>query len=309
MTKRATKTKEAEPALFPQEPVKTEPKKVATKAPAKRQQTKNEVVPFKPKEQESTNLLLVFARAASDPKCDTQKMRELKDMMNELKRDEAEVAFTEAYVAMRAKLPKIDKDGLIDHGDGTSRTGRAKQKTRYSSYENIMQHVQPILNDHGFMLTCLPEPHPSGVGIRVRGTLARVHQTQYGKVVHKIESVIDAPPEPGGSKNAVQAIGSSLAYCKRYNVIALGGITSYYDKDRDDDARATSKKTTAPDTVTNEQQKKLIDAVRDCGIEPTRFFDKYKIERMADLPADKFDDAIKSCENYKAAAGAGAKSG
>src|SRR5580700_7077921 len=74
------------------------------KPPGKRQSItkpakKNDVVPFEPR---PTNLMVVFANAASDPKCDTQKMRELKEMMTELKREEAEVAFTEAYIELRA---------------------------------------------------------------------------------------------------------------------------------------------------------------------------------------------------------------
>lgn len=303
MTRTKTKNREAEPALFPGE-AQPDAKDAAKAVGNKRQQAKppakvekkNEVVPFEPK---PTNLLVVFARAASDPKCDTQKMRELKEMMSELKREEAEVAFTEAYIAMRAELPTIDKDGMIDHGEGTTRSGGKKQKTRYSTYENIMEIVQPILTKHKFMLTALAKPQAGGAGVSMFATLSRVHETQYGRTVHKISDEMDVPPEPSGSKNPVQALGSARSYAKRYTTISVLGIISRAPQDRDRDGYAPPAEVK---TITEEQQKKLLAAVDDCGIEPTRFFEKYKIDKVGDLAADKFADAMKSCENYKAEA-------
>jgi hypothetical protein len=293
------KTRDREPALFeqaeaakPQVPPK-EPRKKADAAP---KIPGTNVAKFEPR---PTNLMVVFANAAADPKCDTQKMRELKDLMAELKREEAEVAFTEAYIEMRAEMPTINKDGMIDHGE--SRSGRASQKTRYSSYENIMDVAQPILTRHKFMMTCLAEPKPDGVGVRIHGTLTRVHETQYGKTVHKIETLIDVPPEVSGSKNPAQGVGSSLSYSKRYAVISLVGIISRAPQDRDRDGNAPPKQKEPPTTINGSQEKELLKAINDCGVDPATFLQKYEIDAVRELPANLFAEAMKACANYKAA--------
>ena len=286
-----TKTKPPQPALFQEE----QPPAVV---PAKQTATKPKGPAIaKAEPQRQTNLMVVFANAAADPNCDTQKMRELKDMMAELKREEAEVAFTEAYIEMRAEMPTIDKDGKIDHGE---RGGRQGQKTRYSSYENIMDIAQPILTRHKFMMTALAEPKPGDAGVRIHGVLARVHETQYGKTVHKIESLIDVPPEISGSKNPAQGVGSSLSYSKRYAVISLLGIISKAPQDRDRDGSAAPKETPATTTINGSQQKDLLKAINDCGVGPATFLQKYQIDAVQELPAKLFDEAMKACADYGA---------
>ncbi len=298
-----TKAKAKEqPALFEQQP-QVQPKdsaapmtraKVNNAKPAPKAAEKPTGTALAKHEPRPTNLMVVFANAAADPKCDTQKMRELKDLMAELKREEAEVAFTEAYIEMRAEMPTINKDGMIDHGSG-------KQKTRYSSYENIMDVAQPILTRHKFMMTALAEPKPDGVGVRIHGTLTRVHETQYGKTVHKIETLIDVPPEESGSKNKAQGVGSSLSYSKRYAAIGLLGIISRAPQDRDRDGNAPKKEPEQPTKINGSQQKELLKEIDACGIEPTRFMEKYEINAVHELPAKQFDEAVQSCRNYAAA--------
>ena len=41
------------------------------------------------------------------------------------------------------------------------------------------------------------------------------------------ETTITAPADLTGSKNVIQAIGSTISYLERYSILALTGLTTY----------------------------------------------------------------------------------
>jgi hypothetical protein len=256
-----------------------------------------------------TNLLVAFAQAASDPACNPEKMKALSDMVDKMKAEEAEVAFTEAYIDIQDELPIIDATGRIEIAAKCE--GSRKQETPYAKYPEIMRVVKPILKNHKFALMIVSEPAPGGVGVVVRGTLSRVHETQYGKAVHVKQTVISAPLETSGSKNNVQGVGSSLSYCKRYAVIQLLGIISKAPEDDDNDGAGPKPKKGAkaeaqtatdeqPITINGSQEKELLKAINDCGVGPATFLQKYEIDAVKELPSKLFAEAIKACADYGA---------
>ena len=253
-----------------------------------------------------TNLLVAFAQAASDPACNPEKMKALSDMVDKMKAEEAEVAFTEAYIDMQEELPSISATGRIEIA---AKVGSRGQSTPYAKFDEIMRVVKPILRAHKFALMVVSEPNPSGVGVVVRGTLSRVHETQYGKAAHVKQTIIAVPLENSGSKNNVQGIGSSLSYAKRYACIQLLNIISHAEVDDDRDGHGPKpKKGVAaeqqPDEaeakINGSQQKELLKEIDACGIEPTRFMEKYEIKAVHELPAKQYDEAIKACRDYGA---------
>ena len=309
MAKTTTKQKTQDAELFNAPPTTEQAAagKAVAKPEAKRTPGTN-VTKFEPR---PTNLLVAFAQAASDPACNPEKMKALSDMVDKMKAEEAEVAFTESYIAMQDELPSISATGRIEiPGKG----GGRGQSTPYAKFDEIMRVVKPILKAHKFALMVVSEPNPSGVGVVVRGTLARVHETQYGKTTHAKQTIIAVPLENSGSKNNVQGIGSSLSYAKRYACIQLQNIISHaeIDDDRDGVGPKPKKKIVAdlPDgltsqTVTTEaisgaQAKELLAAINDCGVGPATFLQKYQIDAVHELPARLFDEAFKACKDYGA---------
>lgn len=316
---------DASPGLFPaeQQPRQAAPTKEAKRAakvvaPPKRQA----VAVAKPKKGAGTavstevvsahgarpNLLLVFAKAASDPKCDTNKMEALERMVDKMKAEEAHVAFVEAFGDMQDELPIIDATGRIEIPAKEGSRSRRDQSTPYAKYPEIMKVVKPILKTHGFRLLILSEPGVNNVGVAVRAKLSRVHETQFGRAVHVETSVIAAPLETSGSKNNVQGVGSSLSYCKRYAVILILNIISHAKEDDDHDghdpekvARAQEKRAALNQAISKDQIKELRATMKDCGVGDDMITQKYKIERLEDLPVGHFGDAVVSCKNWKKA--------
>ena len=253
-----------------------------------------------------TNLLVAFAQAASDPACNPEKMKALSDMVDKMKAEEAEVAFTEAYIDMQEELPSISATGRIEIA---AKVGSRGQSTPYAKFDEIMRVVKPILKKYKFALMVVSEPNASGVGVVVRGTLSRVHETQYGKAAHVKNTIIAVPLENSGSKNNVQGIGSSLSYAKRYSVIQLLNIISHAEVDDDRDGHGPKPKKGAapaeaqqPDdaeaNINGSQAKELTKAIADCGVGPATFLQKYQIEAVHELPAKLFAEAMKACADY-----------
>lgn len=139
-----------------------------------------------------------------------ERMNQLLDIKKRIADQRALDAFNVAMAEMQPEIPIIGKDKQTD-------------KSKYASYEAIMEEVAPIMGQHGFSLSFKMEQTESKVFI-------------HGKLSHRAghsESVIiPLPLDTSGSKNAVQSMGSTLSYGKRYAASMLLNIAT---KEEDDD--------------------------------------------------------------------------
>ena len=171
---------------------------------------------------DANSIIQLIERAVSDPKIDVDKMERLYAMHERALERAAKLAFTNAKIAMRPHLPVIDEKGQILNGSG-------KVQSTYAEWEDINDAITPILIEHGFDLAFRPGSTAEGKVI-VTGILSHTEG-------HAEEAEIVLPLDSSGGKNAVQGVGSSLSYGKRYAAIALLNITSRHKRDRDDDGR------------------------------------------------------------------------
>jgi hypothetical protein len=170
---------------------------------------------------DGASILAVISRAASDPNTDVDKLERLMGLYERITERNAKGAFTAALAEMQPQMPVIDENGAIRHD------AKSPPKSTYAKYEDINEAVQPLLAKYGFSLTFRVQRTDNLVSIT--GVLSH-------REGHSTETTIDLPADASGSKNAVQAVGSSISYGKRYAAIALLNITSRAPGDRDDDA-------------------------------------------------------------------------
>ncbi len=130
---------------------------------------------------------------------DVAKLSALMDLQDRHEAREAEVAFNKAFSQMQPMLPRIKKNGSIDLGKG--------KPMSFARWEDIDFVVRPILTDHGFTLSFTSEPTPQGV-------LMVAHLSH--SLGHSRVSKMQLPPDTGPGRNALQAIGSTQSYGKRY---------------------------------------------------------------------------------------------
>lgn len=175
---------------------------------------------------ESATIMQVIQRAAADPSCDLDKMERLMQMHERFQAKQAEQQYAEALAAMQQELPAI------------AERGNAAGRYTYALWEDINERLKPILARHGFALTFRTPRNDKGV--EVEGVL-----THRGGHSERTSMVL--PSDTSGSKNAVQAVASSVSYGKRYTAGALLNFTTHGE---DDDAyRAAPQRTAMQEQV------------------------------------------------------------
>ena len=160
------------------------------------------------------SILAVISRAAADPACDIEKMERLMAMHERMKAQEAVAEFSSAMAEMQCDIPSIAERGK---GHGT---------IRYATLEDINDVMKPIMQRYGFAIS-FKVVH-AAAGVSVTGIL--MHRSG-----HREETTMLLPSDTSGSKNAVQAVGSSTSYGKRYVMCALLNIST---RGEDDDGLA-----------------------------------------------------------------------
>lgn len=243
---------------------------------------------------------------AKDKDVDPAKMREIFEVQKDIWREIRHVEFDEAFVDLQSELPVINKDGLIEiraKDSSGERKGPLQQASPFSTFENIMDEIQPLLTKYRFGLSFSTEPAPDG-RLLVHGILSRKG--------HERRTTLSLQADITGSKNNNQGFGSSQSYGKRYGAIALLNIRSRYIKDRDTDGHEgefkvaktkhgeTLVETTPIEVITEEQAIEIRDLIEWCGVGTPKFCDHFGIAKVSALPANMFDTAKKDCQDYHA---------
>lgn len=176
------------------------------------EQRRQAVVPIS----NDTSIMAVISRAAADPTCDIEKMERLLAMHERMQAKTAEAAFNAAMAEMQCQIPTVGQGALNTHTDKT-----------YATLDDINVTLKPIMQAHGFAISFKVEH--TGAGVSVTGIL--MHRDG-----HREETTMLLPVDIGKGRNAVQAVGSSTTYGKRYVMCALLNITT--GEMQDDDGHA-----------------------------------------------------------------------
>jgi len=168
---------------------------------------------------ESSALMAMIGPMVMDPKFDAGKLEKVLDQVRQLKRDESLAAFNEAMAQLQPRLPRIGKDGRVKYKD---------VDFRFATYENIDKAIRPLLAEFGFSLSFDTEFTDKG-DVYV-GTISH-------RLGHSKSSKMRLPADTSGGKNAIQAVGSSDKYARRYLTERLLNLVT---EGQDDDGNGMS---------------------------------------------------------------------
>ncbi len=240
---------------------------------------------------EAPGMMELIMRAVKDPDCDPAKMAQLLELSRQIRSDDAKAAYTRALVALKPLLPIIDRKGRINiHEKGKEKTDQYLiQSTAYALWEDIDAAITPLLASHGFVLT-----FRCGAGAEGRITVTGVLSHEQG---HSEETTMTLPLDTSGSKNNVQAVGSSTSYGKRYTASLLLNLRT---KGEDDDGRKGGD----PGVVTDEQAERILELLTKDKADVQKFCTYMKIASIVELPAKEYSRAIEviNTRSQKAAA-------
>ena len=162
-----------------------------------------------PAPDEPSLALSQWDRFLRDPLVDVEKLKALFELHERAEARSAKAAFNAAFAAMQGELPTIDKNGKAQMNGQT--------RYKYPLREDIIETVKPILQAHGFALRFRHEYHEKIV--KVIGILS--HQAG-----HSEQDEFECAADHSGSKNDIQAIGSTRSYGQRYTMMALLNLVS-----------------------------------------------------------------------------------
>ena len=200
---------------------------------------------------------------------DIDKLERLLEMQERVLARNARAAYYSALAELQPDLPIITERGGIKDRNGNV-------QSTYALWEDVNEAIRPILAEHGFSLTF--KVSRAQDQITTIGILAH-------REGHSEQTELSLPTDTSGSKNAVQAVGSSTSYGKRYTAFALLNITS---QGEDDDGQ----KGGAPEPVDDVRLKLLNDLADTVGADKIKLCNYLKVKSLKDLPATRYDEVL-----------------
>lgn len=224
----------------------------------------------------STALMAALTTAASNPQFNAQNLSLMLEALRQIKKDEAEAEFNRYLSELQPKLPRVGKDGHVKYP--SSKGGDVD--FHFATYDAIDRAIRPLLAEYGFSISF--DTEISDKGDVYVGTLA--HKLGHSKV-----SRMRLPADTSGGKNALQAVGSTDSYARRYLVTRLLNIVT---EGADNDGNFVG-------FVTEQEVSKLFDLCAGCDeFKPAGDTDtteqqvlrKYKLKSLGDLPRKKYPE-------------------
>ncbi len=135
---------------------------------------------------------------------DIDKLEKLMELQIRWEDREAEKAFNEASSAFRSECPTIAKT-LSGHN------------SKYAGLSETIDQIKPLLLKHGLSYTWKTGQDGDNISVTCKVTHIQGHSE---------ETRLSAAPDNSGSKQPIQAIGSTVSYLQRYTLYAVLGLTS-----------------------------------------------------------------------------------
>ena len=208
----------------------------------------------------TTPMAMIERAVASGASIET--IEKLMALQERFEANQARKAFNEAISEAKARVRPV------------VRNREGHNSKRYADFAAIASAVDPILADLG-----LSYRFRTDQGDRINVTCILSHRDG-----HQETTTLSGPPDTSGSKNAIQAIGSTLTYLQRYSLVQMLGLAA---SDDDDGRKGGAGEPIMPDQV--EALRKMMAEV---GADEAKFLKYLKVDTLADLPVSRFRDAV-----------------
>lgn len=217
-------------------------------------------------------------RLAVEKGADLDKLEKLLGLQERWEANEARKAYHKSMAAFKENPPKIKKDKTVNY-----KTDKGTVKYNHATLANVVEQITAELSKHDLSASWRTQQNGT-ISVTCRITHA---------LGHSEETMLTANADQTGSKNSIQAIGSTITYLQRYTLLALLGLAT---KDQDDDGKAAE-----PVAVISEQQlSALLDMIASTETDAEKFLKYMGVETLEEMPANLYTKAMNML-NSKAA--------
>ena len=157
-------------------------------------------------------------------------------------------------------------------------------KSRYADLASCVNAVVDALNNHGLYLLQRTETDAEHVSVTTVFIHESGEQLECGGLVLPV------------AKKDPQGFGSAITYARRYSLMSACGIAP-----EDDDGHAAGRNN-KPQLVSAEQVQALTEAAADVGADLAGLCKYLRVNKLADLPADRYQHAVKALDRKRKAA-------
>jgi hypothetical protein len=180
-------------------------------------------------EQQASPLMNIISAASTNGEVDADKLLKLIEASERFDANVARKAYVKAMAAFQANAPKIVKDAK-GHNSG------------YTKLSTVISIVAPKLSEQGLSHSWVTEQDGKTIKVFCKITHEQGHSEK---------TYLSAEADTSGSKNSIQALGSTVTYLKRYTLEAALGLAEAEQGDdgagSDGDPNAMPERT--PDEV------------------------------------------------------------
>lgn len=187
--------------------------------------------------------------------------------------NEAKKAYHAAMAAFKANPPEIEKDKKVSFGQG-------KASYSHATLANVTDKINQALSAHGLSAAWGTAQDERGITV----TCTITH-----KLGHSESTSLTAAPDNSGSKNAIQAVGSTITYLSRYTLLALTGLATH---DQDDDGNGSA-------TITTDQAIEINHLITETGADRPKFLKYIGAESVEQIAANQYGKALAALKAKK----------
>lgn len=224
---------------------------------------------------ESSALMTLIERAASDTSYDAAKLEKLLELKERWDANEARKLYMQAVADFKRNPPVVIKD-LLNKQYGS----------KYTSLANMVNTTNESLSAFG--LNARWDFNQKGGMVTVTCILSH-------SAGHSERVTLSGPPDKSGSKNPIQEVKSTLTYLKLATFEGVTGIASR-DGNADDDGNGAGK---GQARITSEQASNLQALLEEVGADKAKFLKYLKVESLESIPAQAYHDAVVALERKR----------
>ena len=199
---------------------------------------------------------------------DIDKLQQLMELQERWEANEAKKEYVKAMAEFRAICPEIEKTKKA-HNSNFAGLAETIEVIRGAMSACGLSHSWKTEQVNGLIVVTCCVTHVAG---------------------HKECTSLSAEPDTSGSKNKIQAVGSTTSYLERYTLFAVLGLAS---KEMDTDGNMPVEK------IAPEQVKKINDLLKDTKSDETAFLKYCKVNKVEDIGIVAYSSILKMLERKK----------
>lgn len=228
-------------------------------------------------QQEITPVQMIMAAVSGQ--ADLDKVEKLLMLQERWEANQAKKAYNQAMSDFKLNPPRIEKDKKVGYSTSKGNVGYS-----HASLANVTQSIASELSKYGLSASWRTDQKEK---ICVTCKITHI-------LGHSEETSLSANADDTGSKNSIQAIGSTITYLERYTLLALTGLATF---DQDNDAQSVVK-------ISKEQLSTILELLASKDLKEKPILKYMNVEKLEDITENDYTKVLKAIEAAPAKGGA-----